>query len=141
MYITIKLVSVLIYITLLCYFSIYIFDKINKVKQRLSTDYLFSQIFGDFFKISDEQYCLQFCKISPNYAAYTIIFMYTLLLKEIHVPWLKFILNWKMWPVKRELERERIIGHMQRWGRYSWVAFNEKQINPSEHKQSKFKLI
>lgn len=75
------------------YFSIYIFDKINKVKQRLSTDYLFSQIFGDSFKISVEQYCLQFCKISPNYAAYTIINMYTLLLKEIHVSWLRFILN------------------------------------------------
>lgn len=123
------------------YFSIYIFDKINKVKQRLSSDYLFSQIFGDSFKISVEQYCLQFCKIFPNYAAYTIIYMYTLLLKEIHVSWLRFILNWKMWPVKRELERERIIGHVQRWGIYSWVAFNEKQINPSEHKQSKFKLI
>lgn len=123
------------------YFSIYIFDKINKVKQRLSSDYLFSQIFGDSFKISVEQYCLQFCKFFPNYAAYTIIYMYTLLLKEIHVSWLRLILNWKMWPVKRELERERIIGHVQRWGIYSWVAFNEKQINPSEHKQSKFKLI
>lgn len=75
------------------YFSIYIFDKINKVKQRLSTDHLHSQTFGDSFKISDEQYCLQFCKISPNYAAYTIIYMYTFLLKEIHVPRLKFIFN------------------------------------------------
>lgn len=52
--------SEIINFSLTDFFSIHIFDKINTVDKKLSTDYLFSKIFGVAFKIFDDQILFTF---------------------------------------------------------------------------------